>query len=192
MKPLIPSSIGLMLCSLLLPGCTTPRTTTAAGPQKQVLKVRWQRLVDAKGQTCDRCSSTEKATEQGVKTLRRALKPLDIDVVLDKSAVSPSEFTKDPLQSNRIWIGAKPIEEWLQAKVGKSQCCGACGDAECRTLTVDGKTYDTIPAELILKAGLLAGATMIGSQPSNPWNPVGQWSQDAGACCPPAAQGQKK
>ena len=71
-----------MLCSLLLPGCTTPRATTAEGAQKQVLQVRWQRLVDAKGQTCDRCSSTEKATDAGVKTLRRSLKPLHIEVAL--------------------------------------------------------------------------------------------------------------
>lgn len=191
MKPLIPSSIGLMLCSLLLPGCTTPRTTTAGGPQNQVLQVRWQRLVDAKGQTCDRCSSTEKATEAGVKTLRRSLKPLHIEVALQKSAVSASDFTKDPLHSNRIWIGDKPIEDWLQAKVGKSQCCGACGDSECRTLTVDGKTYDTIPPELIVKAGLLAGATMIGSQPVNPWNPTAAWSQEGGACCPPSQSPKK-
>jgi hypothetical protein len=148
--------------------------------------------VNEKGQTCDRCSSTEKATEEGAKTLRRVLKPLNIDVVLDKSAVSASDFTKDPLQSNRIWIGTKPIEDWLQAKVGKSQCCGACGDLECRTLTVDGRTYETIPPELIVKAGLLAGAQMIGGQPSNPWNPIGEWSQGSGACCPPPAAGQKK
>ena len=105
--------------------------------------------------------------------------------------MSASDFTKDPLQSNRIWIGDKPIEDWLQAKVGKSQCCGACGDSECRTLTVDGKTYDTIPPELIVKAGLLAGATMIGSQPANPWNPTAEWSQEGGACCPPSQSPKK-
>jgi hypothetical protein len=185
MKPLIPSSIGLLLCSLLLAGCASPGGNAARTADKQALRVRWQRLVDEKGQTCDRCGGTGRATEDGVKTLRRCLKPVGIDVVWEKSALSPAAFSKDPLQSNRIWIGDKPIEEWLQAKVGKSQCSGACGQSECRTLTVDGKTYDTIPAELIVKAGLLAGATMIGSQASNPWNPIGQWSPDAGACCPP-------
>jgi hypothetical protein len=185
-------SLLCLLCLSLLPACTTPRTTTAGGAQKQVLQVRWQRLLDEKGQTCDRCRSTEKAVQAGVKTLQRSLKPLNIEVVLDQSTLTPSDFTKDPLQSNRIWIGTKPIEEWLQAKVGKSQCCGACGDSECRTLTVDGRTYETIPPELIVKAGLLAGAQMVGSQPSNPWNPIGEWSQGSGACCPPSAEGPKK
>ena len=51
-------------------------------------------------------------------------------------------------------------------------------------LTVDGKTYETIPAELVVKAGLLAGAQLVGTQPANPWNPTEGWSQRP-ACCPP-------
>ena len=102
-----------------------------------------------------------------MKKLRRCLEPVGIEVVLQKGAVSAAEFAKGPLESNRIWIADKPIEEWLEAKVGKSQCCGACGQSECRTLTVDGKTYETVPAELIVRAGLLAGAQLIGSQARN-------------------------
>ena len=183
--------IGFLLSSLLLAGCASPGGNGARTAEKQALRVRWQRLVDDKGQTCDRCGGTERATEQGVNTLRRCLKPAGIRVVLEKTALTLAEFAKDPLESNRIWIADKPIEEWLQAKVGKSQCSGACGQSECRTLTVDGTTYDTIPAGLIVKAGLIAGATMVGSQPANPWNPVGQWSQDAGACCPPSQSPKK-
>ncbi len=162
------------------------------GVQKQVLQVRWQRLVDAKGKTCERCGGTERATEEGARKLGRCLGPLGVKVVLEKTALSAAEFSKDPLESNRIWVGAKPIEDWLQAKVGKSQCCGACGASECRTLTVDGKTYEVVPTELIVKAGLLAGAELVGSQPENPWNPMGQWSKGRPACCPPSAGGEKK
>jgi hypothetical protein len=179
------NGIGFLLCSLLLAGCASRSSNAARTVEKQALRVRWQRLVDDKGQTCDRCGGTERATQQGVKTLSRCLKPAGIDVVWEKTALSPAEFAKNPLESNRIWIADKPIEEWLRAKAGKSQCSGACGQSECRTLTVDGTTYDTIPAELIVKAGLLAGATMVGGQTPNPWNPIGPWSQDAGACCPP-------
>lgn len=185
-------SIGFLISLVFLAGCATPGNNTAGGRQKQVLPIRWQRLVDEQGRTCDRCGTTEAATEDAVKKLRRALKELNIDVVLEKAALSSSTFSKDPLESNRIWIAGKPIEEWLQATVGKSQCCGTCGDSECRTVTVDGKTYDAIPAELIVKAGLLASAQLIHSKPRNPWNPTEEWSQGRPACCPLISPGQNK
>ncbi len=192
MKPLTPSCIGLLLCSLLLAGCASPSGNGARSAQTQALRIRWQRLVDEKGQTCDRCGGTERATAEGVKTLRRCLRPVGIEVVWDKAALSSAAFAKEPLESNRIWIADKPIEEWLQAKVGKSQCSGACGQSECRTLTVDGKTYDTIPAGLIVRAGLLAAAGLVGNQPENPWNPAAAWSQDAPACCPAVGGSRQK
>ncbi len=173
--------------ALLLPGCSSTRTQSAGQNQKQVLQVRWQRLVDEKGQTCGRCGSTEKAAEDAVRKLRRSLKPINVDVVLQKTSISQAEFSKNPLSSNQIWVADKPIEEWLQATVGESQCSGACGDSVCRTLTVGGKVYETIPAELIVRAGLLAGAQLSQSPSQNPWNPMAEWSPTP-ACCPPAGK----
>ena len=83
----------------------------------------------------------------------------------DKKALSPSTFSKDPVQSNRIWIAGEPIEKWLLATTGKSQYCSTCRDSECRTVKVDGKTYEAIPAELIVKAGLLASAQLLHGEP---------------------------
>jgi hypothetical protein len=152
--------------------------------------VRWQRLVDEEGQTCARCGSTENETEIAVRELRRSLKPIHVEVVLEKTSISQQDFSKDPLASNQILIAGRPIEEWLRAKVGQSQCCGACGDSECRTLTVDGKTYETIPTDLIVRAGLLAGAQLNQTGPRNPWNPMAGWSPDS-SCCPPAPAEKK-
>lgn len=185
--------IKAMVCLLALgwvAGCTTPGGGVSGGGQ--VLHVRWQRLVDEKGQTCARCGATEQAAAEGVKKLGRCLKPLGVKVVLEKTALSVAEFTKDPLQSNRIWIGEKPIEEWLRAEVGKSQCCGACGDSECRTLTVDGKTYEAVSAELIVRAGLLAGAEWMANQARNPWNPMEGWSKGSPECGPATPGGTKR
>lgn len=123
--------------------------------------MRWQRLLDESNQTCPRCGSTEAETERAVGLLRQALKPLGIEVALAKEALTPEAFAAAPLESNRIWIGGAPIEWWLSATNGQSPCCDACGDADCRTLTVDGRTYEGIPAELIVKAGLLAAARLI-------------------------------
>ncbi len=190
MNSLNSMALGCLISGLVFTGCTTSRDHGTANGQRQVLEVRWQRLVDEKGETCARCGSTEKAVAQAVKQLRRSLKPIDVEVVLQKTSISLAEFTKDPLSSNEIVVGDKPLEQWLQAEVGQSQCSGPCGDSVCRTLTVEGKVYETIPAELIVRAGLLAGAQLSQSQSENPWNPMGEWSKDS-SCCPPAA-GPKK
>lgn len=157
-----------------------------------VLQIRWQRLVDEKGQTCDRCGITETLVDEAVNKLKGSLKGLGIDVVLEKNAISPSEFTKDTLQSNRIWIGGKPIEEWLSATSGQSKCCTVCGESDCRTVTVDGKTYEAIPSELIVKAGLLAGAELLQGKPVSPCCPPVEPPKGGSGCCPPSSPSSTK
>jgi len=111
--------------------------------------------------------------EEAVNKLKGLLKGLGIDVLLEKSAIRPAEFSKDTLQSNRIWINGKPIEEWLSAAGGQSRCCTVCGESDCRTVTVGGKTYEAIPSELVVKAGLMAAIELLHASPVSP-------------CCPPA------
>ena len=127
------------------------------------LSITWQRLVDSNGKTCDRCGSTYEELVQAVNKLRASLKPLDIEPVIEIREIGAKTFTADPSQSNRIWIDSKPLEEWLSASVSSSQCCNVCGDSECRTIEFDNEVFETIPAELILKAGLIAAANMIGA-----------------------------
>ena len=62
------------------------------------------------------------------------------------------------LLSNRILIAGKPLEEWIGASVGKSQCCKVCGESECRTISTGQETFEVIYKELIVRAGLLAAA----------------------------------
>ncbi|MBS0512212.1 MAG: DUF2703 domain-containing protein [Proteobacteria bacterium] len=68
-----------------------------------------------------------------------------------------------PSESKWIWIAGRSIEDWLDASVGKSTCCSACGGAECRTLEVGRETFEAIPEQLILKAALLAAAASLGA-----------------------------
>ncbi|MFO8182887.1 MAG: DUF2703 domain-containing protein [Candidatus Aegiribacteria sp.] len=144
------------------------------------LQIRWQRLVDEQGETCDRCGATEEAIEDAVRKLAGSLSQMDIEVVLKKETLSPPEFSRDPLESNRIWIEGVSLEEWLSATSGQSRCCSTCGDAECRTVTVDGETYEAIPAELIIRAGLLAGAGLLKPEPGEPC--CGPSEPSEGAC----------
>ncbi len=122
------------------------------------LTIKWQRLVNEDNKTCPRCSGTEEEIEKAVSLLRQCLSPLDIEVIFEKIALSAEEFKKNPLLSNIIFIQGKPIEEWIGATVGKSRCCDACGDSECRTIEINGMAFETIPKSLIIKAGLISAS----------------------------------
>jgi hypothetical protein len=132
----------------------------------KVLKIKWQRLlIEESGQTCPRCGSTEKELGKAVHTLKQSLAPLGIEVILEKKSLDPETFAKDVLESNRIWVDEKPLEEWLGAEVSQSVCCEVCGNAECRTVRKGEKVYETIPADLIIKAALIAASNMVVAGP---------------------------
>jgi len=124
----------------------------------KVLNIEWQRLLDERNKTCPRCGSTEQEVEKAVQSLKQVLNSSGIDVNLVKKAIHPEKFKKDVLQSNKILIAGKTLEEWLGAETGQSICCEVCGDAECRTVEYADQTHETIPADLIVKAGLLAAS----------------------------------
>ena len=126
----------------------------------KTLTIRWQRLVNESGQTCVRCGETGDTLKTALNKLKKSLSELDIEVELKEETLDFSIFTKDPLQSNCILIGGKTLEEWIGATVGKSQCCEVCGDSECRTISIGQNTFETIPEDLIIRAGLLAAAEL--------------------------------
>lgn len=142
----------------------------------KTLEIRWQRLVDEAGRTCERCGATGQSVRAAARQLGESLEPLGIGVRLTQDPVGPAAFSADPSQSNRIWIAGRPLEQWLGAGVASSPCCTVCGDAECRTLELGGRVYEAVPTELIVGAGLRAAAEML--------VPPG-WGRDQGgpACC---------
>jgi hypothetical protein len=151
----------------------------------KVLTIKWQRLLtDKGGKTCPRCSSTEKEIEKAVRILKQSLAPLGIEVILQKKALAPSAFNKDVLESNRIWIDDRPLEEWLSADVGQSLCCDVCDNAECRTIEVGNKTHETIPAHLIIKAVRAAASSMDNEKPNKPSRKDSRSRKfPSGTCC---------
>lgn len=151
----------------------------------KTLIVRWQRLVDENNETCERCGTTEEELEKAYNNLKQSLNLLGIKVILEKKALDPETCAKDISQSNRIWINGQTLEQWLDAEVGMSPCetcCDALGsDVECRTLIIDGKTYEVIPANLVIKAGLVAASQLLTVEPCCPDN--GASTKPVG-CCP--------
>ena len=124
---------------------------------KKILEIGWTRLL-SRGKTCPRCGSTGKEVDKAVSTLRRSLSPLGIKVILEKKELSLPKFKKAPLASNKILINGRPLESWLGGKTGKSTCCSVCGPSKCRTVETGGKIFETIPARMIVRAGLAAAS----------------------------------
>ncbi|MEM4307660.1 MAG: DUF2703 domain-containing protein [Thermoplasmata archaeon] len=124
--------------------------------QKKII-IKWKRLT-VDGKTCERCSATEMEIDKAFSALRDALAHLGIEVLLEKETLTLEAFKQHPQSSNEILIDDKPLESYINAKTGHSKCCGVCGDEECRTLETDAERYEIIPAEIIIRAVLLAAA----------------------------------
>ncbi len=176
---------GLPLIFLLLTSSVCAQEKESLGINNmKTLKIQWHRLM-ADGQTCPRCGATGKEVEKACLSLEQSLAPLEIKVVLEKHELTPGAFQQDPSKSNRLLINGRLLEEWLGLKAGQSLCCGPCGDTECRTLETGGQVYETIPADLIIKAGLLAASKLL-----NPQTVESSCQKDAAiknptqACCP--------
>ncbi|MCW4011740.1 MAG: DUF2703 domain-containing protein, partial [Candidatus Bathyarchaeota archaeon] len=156
-------------CSSANTGCCDTGEVGCCGASSQAGKgshnslfIKWKRLVNDDG-TCPRCGSTEEQLDRAVVTLGESLTSLGIDVVVEKVEMSVDEFKKKPLESNSIWLNDQLLEDLVGAVVGQSPCCDVCGSSDCRTVSVDDQVYETIPSELIVKAGLVAASRLIGS-----------------------------
>ena len=155
------------------------------------MRILWKRLVKGR-ETCTRCGDTGRELEAAVAKLAAALQPLGIEPVLETQEIDEAAFKTNTSESNRVWIAGKPIEEWLGADVGMSRCCSVCGDSDCRTLEVGGRTYETIPEEQFIKAGLMAASQMIASASSSDRGATSCSTNSAGTePCPPTPERTK-
>ncbi len=125
------------------------------------LAILWQRLVSDQGTTCPRCKDTGEEVQRAVRTLRRALEPLGISPELEVREIDEATFRADPLLSNQVLIEGQSIEYWLDGQTGSSRCCNECGDKDCRTVEVGGRSYEVIPEALLVRAGVMAAARML-------------------------------
>lgn len=157
------------------------------------LQIVWQRLVNDAGTTCPRCEGTGEEVYRAVERLTAALQPLGVRPTLEVRALDPAAFTEQPSESNRIWVAGRPLESWVDGQTGSSRCCDECGDNDCRTLEVGGQSYEVIPSELLIRAGLVAASTLLGdasatvpeSGVSNSRSPIMKTVQifDPAMCC---------
>lgn len=137
------------------------QTEVAAG--SKTLAIEWHRMVDKDGNVCCGGDAARMEVETARAKLAEELEGSGIEVVLAKTDHSPEECMDCPECANCIMVAGKGINQWLDAEMTGSPCGGVCKKAmgdnfECQNLVYEGKTYDVIPADLIVKAGLLAAA----------------------------------
>lgn len=179
----------LLTAAIVVVGCERDVSTTAEGDPSMILTVSWQRLVTEDGQTCDRCGGTQEELRKAIGALRESLHPLGIEVATVEEALSTEECAADIIKSNRILIEGRPLEEWLGGEVGQSPCGSCCAtigeEVDCRTVNVDGTTYEVIPAQLIVRAGLLAASQLMRAPSPSPCCPGSAEPCETNApCCP--------
>ena len=179
----------VLIAAAALAGCDRDLPAIDEGDANMVLTVNWQRLVTDEGQTCDRCGGTQEELSKAIETLEKSLRPLGIEIASVEESLTIEECAADIIQSNRIVIGDRTLEEWLGGEVGQSLCGSCCSvigeEVECRTVCVDGSTYEVIPAELIVRAGLLAASHMMSAPSASPCCPGKTEPCDTDAvCCP--------
>ena len=144
--------------------------------------IKWQRLV-TEDETCPRCNETGIEFKKAVAMLDSSLRKLGIKVVSETKKLSMREFKENPLESNKIMINGKGLEEWINAEVGQSECCDVCGPTDCRTIEIDGEEYEEIPAELIIKAGLFAASDMVDIKKKSPCCGSSSVKSASSDCC---------
>lgn len=114
--------------------------------------IEWKRLV-RQGRTCERCGDTGA-------TLRKVIRELNASCG-SKRARFRLKTTRLPTtrmaESNRILIDGRPLEHIVPGATVTKTDCPSCADltgqpAQCIALTVDGRTHEAVPAELIRSA----------------------------------------
>jgi len=163
----------LLALSVALFGCGGDKETTevkapaddsvVAAQTPRTLALEWQRMIDEDGNVCCGSEATRMAVETARAKLAQALEASGIEVVLTKTDFTPEECVDCPERANRVLVAGRGVDFWLQAETGSSPCEGFCKQTlgekgSCQNLMYEGQTYDVIPADLIVKAGLAAAA----------------------------------
>ena len=114
----------------------------AAPKPTRTLMLRWQKPdVELKQE----CGVTEAELQQALRTLTQDLKKTGTGVQL--GYLRAGTVPEAPVSG--LWINGKPLETWLNGEI-------AVSETGCVTLKLADKSYDRIPASVIVKAGMLA------------------------------------
>jgi len=123
------------------------------------LEIIWQR-VSVGAETCERCGDTGDNVRRAVARLGEVLASRGIEVALTQKVLPPFAVA----ESNRIFFDGAALEDLLGAEVVMNHCQSCCdllgAQTDCRALRLEGREYEALPEELIVRAGLLAAKAL--------------------------------
>lgn len=115
----------------------------------KTIDIEWRHLV-VDQVTCERCSDTGAVLQQLVEELNHECTPRGVQVTLTETPLGPERIA----DSNQVLIDGRPLEASAPTiRVGSSTCT-SCGeltgrDEQCRTLEMDGQSFEVPPPYLI-------------------------------------------
>lgn len=119
----------------------------------KTLEIEWRHL-EKDEDTCIRCSDTGEALNEVISKIAYECRPHGWEIIFKESKLTE----KDVSESNLILFNGEPIESVLpEAKVSESSC-KSCSklisepSTSCRTLEVEGRSYEGIPSSIIRQA----------------------------------------
>ena len=120
------------------------------------LEIEWRHL-EKDGRTCLRCSDTLQSLQQVITQLAAECGPRGVRIAYRETKLPPEQLS----QSNLILFNGVPLESVLPGASASENECHSCGDlcdqpSLCRTVSVEGRTFEALPAALIRQAACAA------------------------------------
>lgn len=119
----------------------------------KTLEIEWRHL-EKDGYTCIRCSDTGEALNEVISKIADECRPHGWDIIFKETKLTE----KDVSESNLILFNGEPIESVLPEAKASESSCKSCSElisepsTSCRTLELEGKSYEGIPSSIIRQA----------------------------------------
>lgn len=136
-----------------------------SGPDMdRTLVICWQHVVCQNDDPCERCINTPLEIQQAFEDLKSSLAGLGITVTYEEKKITEHD--------EHIYINDRDIIDLIKGEHVTTTCAECLDDQgnprTCNALKLGEDTYEVIPAELIVKAGLTAASELITAEPQPP------------------------
>lgn len=127
---------------------------------KNVVILEWQKGATEACQTCDACGVSEQEIKAAAAQLKTKLADKKVRVkIVERKA---TDGTPERPSASRMWVCGIPLETWLGARAAMTPCPDAKSREAVRpALYVDDQSYSVIPADLMVKAGVMAANQLL-------------------------------
>lgn len=131
---------------------------------QRTLVIRWQHAVCQNDNPCERCINTPLEIQQAFDDLKTSLSGLGITVTLEEKKIKHHD--------DHLFINDRDVVDLLKGERVKTACANCFDDKgnprTCNSLKLGDDVFEVIPAELIIKAGLVAASELITAAPEAP------------------------